>query len=318
MTLVRKIRRRLARMIYSDVPERPTNPAVESELDRIAIKARALLGGIRGNPNASVRDVIASNGPWFQRIEIPPTGITTTDDPAWALFDGAPDNTLGGRLSAREAALLRPVPKWMFIQPRLPDVLGATVLEVGSNDGFFSFEFAKLGALKVTGIEAIPEDWERSNVLLKLLNMDNVAFRLDDWCFSPDIDRHDIVFSSSVLDHLIFPFFGIYKMLTHARKFMILDYTPALTDQASCTFSFFPGHTRYHSFRLSDAMITDFLIRCGLAENAISKHAYGERTLYIVNVNGFVPRGRLESADDPQWSDRFSFDSAKGMTRKKS
>lgn len=314
---LRRIRRRIARAVYPNDIGYPRLPDVEAELDEISAQLRTLLyGAMTQVTDAKVWKLIASHAPWYQRIELPEAGITTTSDPDWVVYDLAPDNTLGGRLTPAEAAQLRPLPKFAFIRSRLPDLKDATVLEVGSNNGFFSFEFAKLGAREVTGIEAIREDWERANVLVDILGLQNVRFELKDWCFTDESGQYDIVFSSEVVGHLLFPFYGIYKMLSNARQFVVLDHSVSWSDQAVCSFDFFLGYTRYHSFTLSDRMITDFLVRCGIKESAIQKHPYAGRCLYVINVGASPPRGILESTDDPQWSGKFIFDPKRGIMRK--
>ena len=131
-------------------------PEIEKELEAIAIECRKLLKeDHRCSNNKDIYELLNNNSPWYQRIELPKYQLTTTSNNNWAVFDQASDNTLGGRLTPREAAILRPQPKWMFIRKRLPEIEGKTILEVGANCGFFSFEFAKLGAIKVTGLEPV-------------------------------------------------------------------------------------------------------------------------------------------------------------------
>ena len=43
-----------------------------------------------------LRAEIARRRPWYQRIEFPEFGVTTTDDPANAMIDSAWDNVIGG------------------------------------------------------------------------------------------------------------------------------------------------------------------------------------------------------------------------------
>src|SRR5262249_556246 len=84
-------------------------------------------------------------GHWFQRIPYPAHHLTSTSDHSMAWIDEGGLNTLGNRLSSAEASVLRPWPKWSYIEPLLPDLRGKSVLELGSSNGFFCFQFAAKG-----------------------------------------------------------------------------------------------------------------------------------------------------------------------------
>ena len=64
-------------------------------------------------------------GGWFQRIEYPKHGISSTSDHGLAYIDEGSFNTLGQRLTSREACILRPMPKWRYIRPLLPQIEGS-------------------------------------------------------------------------------------------------------------------------------------------------------------------------------------------------
>jgi predicted RNA methylase len=49
------------------------------------------------------------------------------------------------------------MPKLAYLKPVLPNLAGKTVLEIGCNNGFFCFEFARMGAQKITGVEVSGE-----------------------------------------------------------------------------------------------------------------------------------------------------------------
>jgi hypothetical protein len=76
--------------------------------------------------------------PWWQRLSIPNSSIFTTSDHT-RLHIGDPGymNTLGGQLTPTEAFILRPLPKWAYLDAVIPDLNGKTVLEIGCNNGFF-------------------------------------------------------------------------------------------------------------------------------------------------------------------------------------
>jgi hypothetical protein len=92
-------------------------------------------------------------GQWFQRIDFPAHGISTTSDRAWVYFDEGGVNTLGKNLTSEEACLLRPLPNGCIYQKHIPPLEGKSILEVGSSNGFFPFRFAELGAKKIDRID---------------------------------------------------------------------------------------------------------------------------------------------------------------------
>ncbi len=166
---------------------------------------------------------IRERSPWYQRIEFPKFGITTTDDVNNILADNAWDNKIGN-LTIAEATRLRPIPKWDAIKIFLPDFKEKSVLEIGSNCGFFSFKFSDLGAKQVLGIDIATHWLSNANWCKEVLNKQNVSFlNVDFMAFNgstfgnkagllrDEIDqisipnnRFDIVFMSTVLDHMFF------------------------------------------------------------------------------------------------------------------
>jgi hypothetical protein len=237
-----------------------------------------LLTGIRQRAN------------WFQRIEFPEHDIATTDPVDCAVYDGADDNTLGV-LNADDASRLRPYPKWLGMEPLIPDLHGKSVLEIGSCAGFFSLEFARLGARSVMGIEPVPYWRKQALWAAEVLGCEQrVAFREGDLLHSTDIPRHDVVFMSSVLDHLHFPMLGIYRLLMLAREFVLLDTHVRSTDQALITLQLINGGTA-HSFTFSHPAIVQFLSRCNVRPENIQAHHYGfvgdyHRVLYVIRTTG--------------------------------
>lgn len=161
---------------------------------------------------------------WYQRIPIPALGIHTTSDHA-AADDHDPGDlhTLYGALSRREGTILRPEPKWLYLEGRLPDLRGKSVLEIGSSCGFFAFKFAELGAARVTGIEIIPEQVEAARGLaVRLGHADRVTFRQAD-AFYDRLEPHDVVFTSEVQGHSIVPFHSFLRCLGLARETLVID-----------------------------------------------------------------------------------------------
>src|SRR5215468_3206879 len=117
---------------------------------------------------------IARRRPWYQRIEFPEFGITTTDDRDNAMMDAAWDNVIDG-ITIEQAAILRPTPKWQAIAPHLPPVEGLDVLEIGSNCGFFSLKFAAK-AHSVLGLDVADHWLSNARWAASVLGRANVRF----------------------------------------------------------------------------------------------------------------------------------------------
>ena len=82
----------------------------------------------------SLSQAIRELGPWFHNLHLP-GGEQTAPDHAYGDF---------------------PAFKWREIAPHIPqDLRGLTVLDIGCNAGFYSFELARRGA-QVTAIDIDP------------------------------------------------------------------------------------------------------------------------------------------------------------------
>lgn len=156
--------------------------------------------------NSPVADGIRSfMGEWFQRIDFPAFGISTTSDRAWAMLDEGGVNTLGRNLTSEEACLLRPWPKWMYLRQLLPDLRGKSVMEVGSANGFFPFRFAEQGAATVTGVDVQKRKHDSAVWANSILGWKNVTFINTDFLVDFTIPAHDVVFVSEVINHTLCP-----------------------------------------------------------------------------------------------------------------
>jgi SAM-dependent methyltransferase len=160
--------------------------------------------------------------PWWQRIYDDRLEITTLSD--HRLDDVAgPLHTLYGRLTEREAALLRPMAKWLYTKKHLPDLRSKSVLEIGSSSGFWSLKFAEFGAAKVTGVEAIPEQVECATFMAKRKGVNDRVTFINADAFYDRIEPHDIVFYSEVLTHSLVPHHAFLRTLGLAKELVIAD-----------------------------------------------------------------------------------------------
>jgi SAM-dependent methyltransferase len=253
---------------------------------------------------------IARHAPWYQSIDFPEQGISTTDDPANAMIDAAWDNKTD-EISLEEAARLRPKPKWRFIQQFLPPLAGLEVLEIGSNCGFFSFEFARLGARSVTGLDVAPKwlanaEWARSVLGLanvRFLDCDFMRYggeenpapgllsHLDREVPLPD-NRFDVVFMSTVLDHLFFPLLAIYKMCRLAREWVIIDVPVAqgIDETNALARLAVAADNSHHGFTFTPAFLTSYVVRLGIPPDDIRAFRYngGRNATYVINLRRFA------------------------------
>jgi SAM-dependent methyltransferase len=102
---------------------------------------------------------------------------------------------------------------------------GKTILDLGCNEGAFTAEFARLGAAHVVGIEARRINYERCELLRKLLNRPNLEFILGDvkdelprWEHKPDI-----ILLSGLLYHLSDPYSMLESVQRTARDIVLID-----------------------------------------------------------------------------------------------
>ncbi|MBD2103185.1 bifunctional 2-polyprenyl-6-hydroxyphenol methylase/3-demethylubiquinol 3-O-methyltransferase UbiG [Leptolyngbya sp. FACHB-261] len=249
---------------------------------------------LKGNVAKGIQDF---GGNWFQRIDYPAHNITSTSNHDWAYIDEGGLNTLGKRLTSREASILRPWPKWLYIKPTFPEVQGKSVLEIGSSNGFFSFRFAELGAKQVTGVEVLKRQHESSVWSKEVLGHQNVTFVNSDILFDLSIPKHDIVFLSEVHNHLLFPFYGLLRIISLAKEMVIFD--TGVIDTASHTMNLHTGWSKeenrfiYHSFQISDGLITDFLGLIGVDSSKITRYKgiSGDHILYKIDVRDLNTEG---------------------------
>ncbi|MBD1889616.1 class I SAM-dependent methyltransferase [Coleofasciculus sp. FACHB-SPT9] len=213
---------------------------------------------------------------WFQRIDYPNHNITSTSNHNWAFIDEGGVNTLGKKLTSQEASILRPWPKWLYIKDILPNVVGKSILELGSSNGFFSFRFAELGASHVTGVEIIQRQYESAVWSADILGHKNVSFINTDALLDLTIPKHDIVFLSEVHNHFLFPFFGLLRVINLAKEMVIFDTGAVDINEHRLDlhsgWKSQSGNLVYHSFQMTDGLIMDFLNLVGIPPYKVKRY----------------------------------------------
>ena len=94
---------------------------------------------------------------WFHDIELP-YGLKTVEHPPEILQGNYPSF------------------KWTKLQPILPILKNKNVLDIASNEGFYSFKLGEAGVRHVTGIEIDDVRFEKACFLKEILHSPNVEF----------------------------------------------------------------------------------------------------------------------------------------------
>ena len=261
----------------------------------------------------SIQDIIKKVGPWYQCIYLPKYDLYTTDNNN-AFNDNAYDNCIDN-ITLEEATIKRPIPKWNKIKNIItPEIIkGKTILEVGSNCGFFSFEFAKYGASHITGIDVADHHLKCANWCNKELGFEDIIqflkcdfmlfdknnfsqpkglLSIDDVYLNLPKNQYDIVFSSTVLDHTFFPLLFIYKCLKIAKEIVFLD-IPIINNSFNIdknkfiiTLGMSNDFEKYphHAYNFSKECMIKIIERFGIPKEDIDTYPYGNNCLFIIKT----------------------------------
>jgi tRNA (mo5U34)-methyltransferase len=153
--------------------------------------------------NGALQKRIEELGPWFHNIRLP-DGTQTF-----------PDHWLGDF----------PRFKWDQLAPQLPsDLTGWSVLDIGCNAGFYSFELAKRGAT-VTGIDLDPRYLAQARWLAGELGFqDRVRFeRMQVYDLAATTERFDLVLFMGDFYHLRYPTLGLDIVCQKVRRLLVFQ-----------------------------------------------------------------------------------------------
>lgn len=150
--------------------------------------------------NETMRQRIQKLGPWFHNLTL--DGIET-----------APDHFLGDY----------PRIKFEHFRDAIPaDLTGKSVLDIGCNAGFYSFEMKRRGAARVLGIDT-DEHYLRQARFAAEVNGADVEFRrLPVWDVGALGERFDLVIFMGVLYHLRHPLLALDLIHEHVAKDLLL------------------------------------------------------------------------------------------------
>jgi tRNA (mo5U34)-methyltransferase len=202
----------------------------------------------------SLKARIAELGPWFHNIHLPDGEQT------------APDHFFGDF----------PNIKWREIAPHLPsDLTGASVLDIGCNAGFYSFELAARGA-SVTGIDMDDRYLDQARWVAKQKGLeDHVTFRKASVYEVGGLgrDRFDLVL-----------FMGVFYHLRH--PLLALDLIASLKPSSLVFQTLTHGEEKVSRFARHDS---NFQTRERLADPAWPSMAFIETTFSGDPTNWWVP-----------------------------
>jgi tRNA (mo5U34)-methyltransferase len=148
----------------------------------------------------AIRKRVASLGPWFHNLDL--NGVAT-----------APDHFLGDYPSA----------KWKSFRAAIPaDLSGMTVLDIGCNAGFYSFEMKARDADRVLGIDWDADYLQQARFAAEVLGVDVEFQKLSIWELAMLRERFDLVIFMGLFYHLRHPLLALDLIHEHVAKDMLL------------------------------------------------------------------------------------------------
>lgn len=115
---------------------------------------------------------------------------------------------------------------------RLPkDLSGKSVLDIGCNEGFFSFDAERRGAKRVVAIDKSVEAKEKFNLVKNLMKSKVELLFSDLLELDPaKLGKFDIVFFLSVFHHLRYPFQVIDRVFEFTKDYAIMEFVEAVPE----------------------------------------------------------------------------------------
>jgi len=151
-------------------------------------------------PENQIEQRIHSLGEWFQNLNL--SGVQT-----------APNHFLGNY----------PEVKWRRFSEQVPmDLRGKSVLDIGCNAGFYSFEMKRRGADRVVGIDNDEGYLEQARFASKVLGLE-VEFRnLSVYDVHLLKERFDLVLFLGVIYHLRHPLLALDLIYEHVTSDLLI------------------------------------------------------------------------------------------------
>jgi len=147
-----------------------------------------------------IRQRITELGDWFQNLDL--NGVPT-----------APNHFLGDY----------PTIKWKKFAHSIPqDLRGKTVLDIGSNAGFYSIQMKQRGADRVVGIDHDPAYLAQARFAAEMSGTEIEFRELDVYSIKELHERFDVVLFMGVLYHLRHPLLALDLIHEHAAKDLLV------------------------------------------------------------------------------------------------
>ncbi len=150
--------------------------------------------------NAALQARIEELGPWFHNMRL--RGVQT-----------APEHFLGDY----------PEVKFESFRDAIPaDLTGKSVLDIGCNGGFYSFEMKRRGASRVLGIDTDDHYLRQARFAAEIMGVDVEFQRLPVWEIARLGEKFDLVIFMGVLYHLRHPLLALDLIHEHVAKDLLL------------------------------------------------------------------------------------------------
>ncbi len=150
--------------------------------------------------STSLEEQIQALGPWFHNMRI--GGVQT-----------APQHFLGDY----------PAVKYERFRDHIPaDLTGKTVLDIGCNAGFYSFEMKRRGADRVLGIDTDEHYLRQAQFTAEATGLDVEFRRMPVWQIAQLGEKFDLVIFMGVLYHLRHPLLALDLIHEHVARDMFL------------------------------------------------------------------------------------------------
>jgi tRNA (mo5U34)-methyltransferase len=159
--------------------------------------------------------------PWFHRIDLG-NGIYTKTE------------------SVMGEPVDHPFGPWQMIQKLLPrDLSGKTLLDVGCNAGFYSFEAKRRGAKRVLGVDGQRQHVRQGLFVRKVLGLEVEFRRLNVYELSPrNVGQFDITLALGLLYHLKHPVLALENLYRVTKELLIIETAIMPTKQTPMSFAY--------------------------------------------------------------------------------
>ena len=163
-----------------------------------------------------LRARLATLGPWYVPFELG-GGVNTmefTDDFGSAIF--ADDNAM--RMQFRSELIGGTIERLFGAE-----LAEMSVLDIGCNSGWFSFDLAGRGARSVAGVDLRPHNVEQARFLAEYFGFGNAHFDVADATAFDDAREWDVVLNLGVLYHVTEPLRFMQRTYELCTRFAVLD-----------------------------------------------------------------------------------------------